>query len=248
MKKRLLTTALILFSITNAYSENEYLLIFKPNKNLKYKVTLNPMPKYIDSKVQKYFLSQLSQNSLLNISYTESKDGNINVLYDLNLYKKRSCCNPLTYPAYAYTYHGIIENSITPSGHFITNTRDELKMGCVWGFNLWTIKPKQKLQGKLIPCYFPKRRIQAQSKWTNEYEVQEDKKKAAVTIKYTLLNVINDIALIEGTINDSIIQIKGEFDITKGCWKVFKMIYLHEDKKVTFLSYKLIKEAVEFLI
>jgi|GEM_PF-2728742 len=241
MKVKLILTALIIsITIPNAYSANEYLLTFKPNKNLKYKLTIGPIPKHVDSSFLKYLRSQLSQISLLKISYTESKNGNLNAFYDLNIWKKKSCCNPLTYPAYMYNFHGIIESSIEPSGHVLNNKKGKLKLGCVLGFNLWTIISRQKLEGKLIPCYFPKQKVKEQSNWKNEFEFQEDKKKKTATIEYTLINIDNKTAFIEGIIDRTGITLYGEFDTEKGYWKTFKIFYLNRDKKITLRSFDLI--------
>jgi hypothetical protein len=147
--------------------------------------------------------------------------------------------NPLTYGGFFYTFDNKIENIIKPTGEFIDNQIDNTSIGCIFGFNLATINRNKSKVNKpyMIPFYFPENGVSIGTSWFNEFELSNDEDKT-LTINYSLKNIINNVAYIEGK-NLQGLHIISHFDIIKGCWIDFKMFQLKDSKEYLFKSYEL---------
>lgn len=234
---------LFLLFANNGYSDDTYLLVYKPNKLLKYKASIYPIPPEYTF-LAEYLFKKISDTSILKISYAENENNNLNVKYIFHVFEKRSCCNPLSYPGFVYKINSEIENIIEPSGKFISCNKSEIKAGCIFGFNLKTWKLEEEKENKpvfIIPCYFPNDKVRIQSKWFNKYEIKDKEITDVVRIDYSIFDIDNNIASINGSIEDKIL-IKGDFDIINGYWVNYKIYYIKNSKEYIFKSFELIKQ------
>ena len=240
--KKLLPVIFVQLFITVSYSADRHILIFKPAKNLEYKIQFYPMPDEFGYSLGEKITSSMSEYNIVKLDIRENDKNTYKLKFNLKMLNKRSCCNPLTYPGYVYTMDSNVENIIKPTGEFIENRHDYISLGCIFGFNLVKFNHNKSRKDKpvIIPFYFPEKEIGIGESWMCKFEFEDKEKTYALFINYTLKSITNNIAYIDGYNLDGL-HVTSTFDITKGCWIDYRMYWEKDAKEYLWKSYELIK-------